>query len=85
MEMAYKFGSVLENGIASIDMNFWFWFVIEPETRKIVFFMRSRSGQTWPVIDLCNTKRYGIHHEFVSEDIRNYVERIIETIKDRTI
>ncbi|MBC7128107.1 MAG: DDE-type integrase/transposase/recombinase [Thermoplasmatales archaeon] len=25
------------------DMNFWFWFVIEPETRKIVFFMISRS------------------------------------------
>ncbi|MBC7129521.1 MAG: hypothetical protein H5T45_07380, partial [Thermoplasmatales archaeon] len=24
-------------------MNFWFWFVIEPETRKIVFFMISSS------------------------------------------
>ncbi|MBC7129249.1 MAG: hypothetical protein H5T45_05920 [Thermoplasmatales archaeon] len=29
-------------------------------------------------------KRYGIHHEIISGGIRNYVERVIETIKDRT-
>ncbi len=29
-------------------------------------------------------KRYGINHGIVSGRIRNYVERVIETIKDRT-
>jgi len=30
-------------------------------------------------------RRYGIQHRIVSGGIRNYVERIIETIKDRTV
>jgi len=53
-----KFGGMLENKIADKmpdivvidetslkigDMNFWFWFVIDPENRKVVFFMISRS------------------------------------------
>jgi len=37
-------------------------------------------GGPWYLI----LKRYGIEHEIVSEGIRNYVERVIETIKDRT-
>jgi len=117
-----KFESILENKIADKmpdivvidetslqigDMNFWFWFVIDPENRKVVFFMISRSrtniacrnliykmwkmygklpsvaitdGGPWYLI----LKRYGIDHEIVSGGIRNYVERVIETIKDRT-
>ena len=117
-----KFGNILEGHIADKmpdvviidetslkigDMNFWFWFVIHPETRKIVFFMISRSrtniackklirkmwemygrlpsvaitdGGSWYLI----LRRYGIYHEIVSGGIRNYIERLIETIKDRT-
>jgi len=37
-------------------------------------------GGPWYLI----LKRYDIHHEIVSGGIRNYVERVIETIKDRT-
>ena len=37
-------------------------------------------GGPWYLI----LKRYGIEHEIVSGGIRNYVERVIETIKDRT-
>ena len=117
-----KFGSILENKIADNmpdvvvidetslqigDMNFWFWFVIDSETRKVVFFMISRSRtniacrnliyKMWrmygklpsvAITDGCPwyliLKRYGIHHEIVSGGIRNYVERVIETIKDGT-
>ena len=25
------------------DMKFWFWFVLDPESRKIIYFMISRS------------------------------------------
>ncbi|MBC7129444.1 MAG: IS6 family transposase [Thermoplasmatales archaeon] len=117
----HKFGGVLENSIADKmpycvvidetslqigDMNFWFWFVIEPETRKIVFFMINRSRTNMackklicamqnmygklPSVAITDgrpyliLKRYGIHHEIISGGIRNYVERVIETIKDRT-
>ena len=89
------------------DMRFWFWFVIEPESRKIIYFMISR-GRTnlacrklilklWekygklPLVAITDggpwyliLERYGIAHEVVSGGLRNYVERIIETVKDRT-
>ena len=29
-------------------------------------------------------ERYGIIHEIVSGELRNYIERVIETVKDRT-
>jgi transposase-like protein len=89
------------------DTRFWFWFVIDPKSRKIVYFMISRSrtnlaccklihklGKKYgklPQVVLTDRgpwylilERYGITHEIVSGGLRNYVERVIETVKDRT-
>jgi len=117
-----KFGNIIKEHIADEisdivvidetmlqigDTKFWFWFVLDPENRKIIFFMISRSrtdsacqkliykmwkmygklpsialtdGGAWYLI----LRRYGIQHEVISGGIRNYIERVIETIKDRT-
>ena len=96
-----------ETAIKVGNANLWFWFVIDPKTRKLVFFMITRSrtnlavkrllrgmlslygnlpsvvitdGGSWYLV----LRRYGIEHKIVSGGIRNYVERLIETIKDRT-
>ena len=37
-------------------------------------------GGSWYLV----LRRYGIEHKVVSGGIRNYVERLIETVKDRT-
>jgi len=38
-------------------------------------------GGSWYLV----LRRYGIEHKIVSGGIRNYIERLIETIKDRTM
>ncbi len=118
----HKFGRILKECIADEmpdvvvidetmlkigDMKFWFWFVLDPENRKIVLFMISRSRTDLVCKKLVNKmrdmygrlpsiaitdggpwyfalKRYGISHKVVSGGIRSYVERVIETVKDRT-
>lgn len=118
----HKFGRILKDCIADEmpdvvvidetmlkigDMKFWFWFVLDPENRKIVLFMISRSRTDLVCKKLVNKmrdmygrlpsiaitdggpwyfalKRYGISHKVVSGGIRSYVERVIETVKDRT-
>jgi len=115
-----KFGNVVKEHIADEmpnivvidetmlqigDTKFWFWFVLDPENKKIVLFMISRSRtdfackklvyKMWeiygklPSIALTDggawysmLRRYGIQHEIISGGIRNYIERVIETIKD---
>jgi len=89
------------------DMELWFWYVIDPKTRKLLHFMISwnrtnhacrklfreleaiygknpqlviTDGGPWYYI----LPRMGIPHERVSGGIRSYIERFIETIKDRT-
>jgi len=89
------------------DMYLWFWFVIDPKSRKLVFFMITRSRtnlackkllrgtqrmyRCLPSVAITDSgswylmlRRYGIEHKVVSGGIRNYIERLIETIKDRT-
>ncbi len=89
------------------DMHLWFWYAIDPETRKIVhwkitwnrtnttckkFFQEIEQiygkkadvvvtdGGPWYKI----LPRIGWSHEAISGGIRSYVERMIETVKDRT-
>jgi len=89
------------------DMHLWFWYAIDPETRKIVhwkitwnrtntvckkFFQEIEQiygkkadlvvtdGGPWYKI----LPRIGWSHETISGGIRSYVERMIETVKDRT-
>jgi len=121
-EWVHKFGDILrdcysdrlpevvvidETPLKVGDMHLWFWFVIDPKSRKLVFFMITRSrtnlackkllrgiqrmygclpsvaitdGGPWYLV----LKRYGIEHKIVSGGVRNYIERLIETVKDRT-
>lgn len=89
------------------DMNLWFWYALDPETRKIVYykitwnrtnlsckkFFQELEKQYGKQPELVVTdggkwynilQRMGIPHEVVSGGIRSYVERVIETVKDRT-
>jgi transposase-like protein len=89
------------------DMNLWFWYAIDPETRKIVYYKITwnRHNQTCKKFFQELEKQYekkpklvitdggpwykilpriGFNHEVVSGGIRSYVERVIETVKDRT-
>ena len=66
-----------ETSIQIGDMNFWFWFVMDPETRnpetrKIVFFMISRSITNITCKNLIHKmwRMYGIRHEIISGEIR---------------
>ena len=88
-------------------MNLWFWYAIDPETRKIVHYKITwnRHNQTCkkffqdlekqygkkPKLVVADggpwykiLQRMGIPHEVVSGGVRSYVERVIETVKDRT-
>lgn len=89
------------------DMNLWFWYAIDLETRALVhwkitwnrtnmsckrFFQELEKqyekkpklvvtdGGPWYKI----LQRMGIPHMVVPGGIRSYIERVIETVKDRT-
>ena len=89
------------------DMNLWFWYALDPNTRKIVYYKITwnRTSSTCKRFFQDLEKQYGkqpelvitdggkwynilqrmkIPHMVVSGGIRSYVERVIETVKDRT-
>ena len=96
-----------ETNLQVKDMNLWFWYAIDPETRKIVYYkitwnrtsptckkffhgLEKQYGKQPELVITDGGKWYnilqrmGIPHEVVSGGIRSYVERVIETVKDRT-